>query len=120
MATKKSSNIPPEQLALYNKLVETNPDIERKGDNVPYTSCNGHMFSYLDKEGNLGLRLPKEEIGLFIEKYKTSLREAYGIIQKEYVEVPDLLFKSTKQLKPWFDKSYAYVKALKPKTTKKS
>ena len=45
---KKSSSIPPAQLALYEKLIATMPEIVRKGAVHPYTSLNGHMFSYLD------------------------------------------------------------------------
>ena len=47
-------------LALYEQLVATIPGLARKGDTVPYTSVNGHMFSYLTKAGTLALRLPKE------------------------------------------------------------
>jgi hypothetical protein len=45
MSTAKKNNVPPEKLVLYEKLVATNPDIERKGASVPYTSLNGNMFS---------------------------------------------------------------------------
>jgi hypothetical protein len=41
----------PANLALYEKLVATNPGVERKGATMPYTSVNGHMFSLLTKEG---------------------------------------------------------------------
>jgi len=116
---KKESTIPADKLELYNQLVATNPAIERKGDTVPYTSLNGHMFSYLDKEGNLAIRLPKDEMDNFLKKYKTTLREAYGIVQKEYAEVPEKLFKNTKELKPYFDISFEYVQSLKPKPSKK-
>jgi hypothetical protein len=40
-----------ENLALYEKLVATNPQVARKGATMPYTSLNGHMFSLLTKEG---------------------------------------------------------------------
>jgi len=46
-----------QKLALYEALIATHPKIERKGKSNPYTSVNGHMFSYLSKEGELGLRL---------------------------------------------------------------
>ena len=45
-------------LQLYERLVSTNPNVERKGASMPYTSLNGHMFSLLTKEGKLVLRLP--------------------------------------------------------------
>lgn len=108
------------RLALFDKLVATNPKVERKGATVPYTSLNGHMFSYLGKTGELALRLPADEREAFLEKYKTKLCELYGVVQKEYVMVPDSLLKNTKELKPYFDASFAYVSAMKPKPTKKA
>jgi hypothetical protein len=45
MSTTKKNDIPPEKLKLYEKLAGSNPDIERKGATVPYTSLNGNMFS---------------------------------------------------------------------------
>jgi hypothetical protein len=108
-----------DKLALYEKLVATNPNIERKGDTVPYTSLNGHMFSYLSKEGKLALRLPAGEREAFLKRYKARLCEAYGRVQPEYVEVPDSLLSATRELKKYFDCSYEYVASLKPKPTKK-
>src|SRR5580765_3002512 len=81
------------KLALFEQLVATNPRVERKGDTVPYTSVNGHMFSYLGKTGELALRLPPGEREAFLKKYKTKLCELYGIVQKEYVSVPESLLK---------------------------
>jgi hypothetical protein len=61
MATKKDKPaVPPEKLALYEALIATHPDIERKGVTMPYTSANGNMFSFLSETGTLGLRLPKD------------------------------------------------------------
>jgi hypothetical protein len=108
-----------EKLKLYDRLVTTNPLVERKGATVPYTSLNGHMFSYLGKSGELALRLPAGARETFLRKYKTTLCAQYGIVQKEYVMVPDRLLKKTQELKTYFDLSYAYVSSLKPKLTKK-
>ena len=105
------------KLELYEKLVATNPSVERKGATVPYTSVNGHMFSYLSKEGKLALRLPTAEREAFLKKYNATLCQAYGKVQPEYVEVPDALLSSTRELKRFFDCSYAYAGALKPKPT---
>ncbi|HEX4372463.1 MAG TPA: hypothetical protein VHZ50_04065 [Puia sp.] len=77
-AKKETSEIPQENLDHYNKLVATNPKIERKGATVPYTSYNGHMFSYLEKDGSLGLRLPPDLLEEFLKKYKTTLFKSYG------------------------------------------
>jgi hypothetical protein len=117
MAKPAAGAIPLEKLELYEKVVATNPKVERKGETVPYTSLNGHMFSYLSKQGKLALRLPAAERGEFLKKYKAKLCEAYGRVQPEYVEVPDSLLSSTRELKKFFECSYRYVGSLKPKPT---
>jgi hypothetical protein len=117
MGKPAAGALPLDKLELYEKLVATNPSIKRKGATVPYTSLNGHMFSYLSKEGKLALRLPPAEREVFLKKYKAKLCEAYGIVQAEYVEVPDSLLSSTRELKKFFDSSYEYVSSLKPKST---
>ena len=73
------------------------------------------MFSRLDPSGKMALRLPAGEREEFLKKYKTTLFHAYGIVQKEYVTVPDALLNNTKELKKYFDISVRYVRALKPK-----
>ena len=119
MAAAKKNTIPADKLELYEKLVATMPEIDRKGAANPYTSLNGHMFSYLNPSGTLALRLPKEEREKFLKKYKTTLFEAYGAVMKEYVTVPDALLKNTKALQPYFQMSVDYIRTLKPKATTK-
>ena len=117
---KDTSQIPEDKLALYIKLLDTHPDIELKGgQKLPYTSYNGNMFTFLTKEGRVGLRLSKEEREDFIEKYNTKLAENYGAVMKEYVEVPNELLSNTDELQAYLALSYAYVQTLKSKPTKK-
>ena len=118
--SKATAAAPAERLELYEKLVATNPRVERKGATMPYTSLNGHMFSVLTKTGKLALRLPTKEREEFLKKYKAKLCEQYGVVMKEYVEVPDSLLRKTQELKKYFELSYAYVASLKPKATKKT
>ena len=117
--SKTSDEVYAANLDLYEKLVATNPSVDRKGATMPYTSLNGHMFSFLTKEGKLALRLPTQERESFLEKFKTELCVQYGSVMKEYVVVPDALLTKTQELKKYFDISYAYVGSLKPKPTKK-
>jgi TfoX/Sxy family transcriptional regulator of competence genes len=77
------------------------------------------MFTYLNPSGILAPRLPEKEREEFLEKYKTTLFEAYGAVMREYVTVPDSLLKNTKQLRKYLEMSYGYIKTLKPKPTKK-
>src|SRR5258708_3011469 len=115
MAAAKKSTIPPEKLELYEKLIATCPEIERKGDVHPYTSVNGHMFTYLDQTGTLGMRLPKDELAEFLVTYKTSLFVSYGVVKKDWATVPHPLFKDTKDLKKYLRSSYEQRRSLKPK-----
>jgi hypothetical protein len=114
------SDIPAERIEQYERLVATQPGLERKGATVPYTSLNGHMFSFLSGSGALALRLPPIDRAAFLERYTTTLHEAYGTVMKEYVTVPDALLADTEQLAPWFAASHAYIATLKPKPTRRS
>jgi hypothetical protein len=81
---------------LYDKLIASHPEIERKGAANPYTSLNGIMFTLLHDSRRLAIRLPEQEREKFLKKHKTTLFEAYGAVMKEYVAVPDSLLKNTK------------------------
>jgi hypothetical protein len=107
------------KIAFFDKLVAGHPNAVRKGDTIPYTSLNGHMYSYFSKDGFLALQLPAGAREAFLSKHNTTLVTAYGIVQKEYVMVPDDLLEQTAALMPWFEKSYVYASTLKPKATKK-
>jgi|SRR5580658_3919088 hypothetical protein len=115
MPTAKTSKIPPAKLELYEKLVATIPAIERKGAVHPYTSHNGHMFTYLDQTGTMGIRLPKEELEAFLKKYKTKQFESYGVVKKDWATVPEKLLSNTKELAKYLKISHEHVKSLKPK-----
>ena len=119
MSKPKKASAPEANVALYERLVATNPKVERKGATHPYTAMNGNMFSYLHPSGAVALRLPEGEREKFLKKYKTTLFTAYGVVQKEYVTVPDSLLKNTKELQKYFALSYEYVRTLKPKPSKK-
>jgi hypothetical protein len=80
---------PGDRLMLYEKLVGSMPVVERKGNTMPYTSRNGHMFSFLYPDGTLGLRLPPDAREDFLSRYATTLIEQHGRTINEYVTVPD-------------------------------
>jgi len=115
-----NDRIAPALIDQYDKLIATLPGIERKGDKIPYTSLNGHMFSYFLPDGKLALRLSKEERDLFLAKYPDATCISYGIIKKEYVAVPAQLFMSIREMKKYFSASYEHTSSLKPKPTKKA
>ena len=105
---KPASTIPAAKLALYERLIATDPTIERKGATVPYTSTNGKMFTFLSPTGELRIRLPDEERETFMKKYRAKLAVSYGIVQKDFVAVPAALLARTAELKPYLAISRAY------------
>ena len=60
------------------------------------------MSSYLIETGSLVLRLSGPDRERFIGAFAARLHEAYGIIQKEFVDVPDDLFAAEDGIAPWF------------------
>ena len=113
------TGVPGHKLELYEKLVATNPEVKWQGPRKAYTSLNGNMFSVLTKEGTLALRLSADEREVFINKHKTQLCVQYGTVMKEYFDVPDVVFENAREIKKYFDRSYAYASTLKPKPTKR-
>ncbi len=116
---KNNSTHSEDTLACYDALIAKVDGIKRKGATMPYSSMNGNMFSYLEKDGSFGLRLPETDRQAFLKKYKTSLFVSFGMVMQEYVLVPENLFRNTRELAPFFKKSVEYVKTLKPKPSTK-
>jgi len=118
--SKSKPKAPAEAVALYDALLATNSKIERKGATMPYTSVNGNMFSLLTPDGTLILRLPEGERDEFIKKFKTKLAMQYGVVMKEYVDVPRSLLENTRSLAKYLASSFCYASSLKSKPTTKS
>jgi hypothetical protein len=111
---------PPEALELYTAAVNgSGGDTIVKGAKNPYTSRNGHMFSFLDADGSMALRLSDELGEEFLEGYESGPVIQYGSVMRGYVSVPDELLRDTAQLVEWFDKAYEWIGTLEPKPTKK-
>ena len=105
------------QIESYDRLLATHPEIERKGKNLLYTSVNGHMFTMFSTHAKLGIRLSPTDREEFLDRFGSSLMQTYGVVMKDYVEVPDDLLQDTDALAPYLVKSYDYVRSLKPKAT---
>ena len=111
---------PPEALEAYQEVVETSQsDAEVKGAKNPYTSRNGHMFSFLDKDGTMALRLSDEQTEEFRSRYESGNVIQYGSTMRGYSSVPAQLLADTETLAGWFDRSWEWIGTLPPKPTKK-
>jgi hypothetical protein len=100
---------PPEKLELYEELVSTIEDVERKGAANPYTSRNGYMTSFLDKAGEVSIRLDKPDREEFLERYDSRISVQYGSQMKEFVVVPNDMLEAMDEISDWFVKSWDWV-----------
>ncbi len=111
---------PPEALARYHAVVEASSgDAAVKGAKNPYTSRNGHMFSFLTQDGVMALRLSDELGEEFQSEYESGPVMQYGSVMRGYVSVPDDLLADPAELTPWFERSWDWIGSLPPKPTKK-
>lgn len=102
-------------LKIYDTITEACNGFERKGKKMIYTSSNGYMFTLLNKDAEIGIRLPKAEAATFMEKHNTGFYYSYGAKMKDYVLVPESLWNNTKLMVSYFEQSFDYVNTLKPK-----
>lgn len=109
-----------EKLAQYTAVVErSKSNAEVRGAKNPYTSRNGHMFSFLAPDGSMALRLSEELGERFRTKYESGPVVQYGSVMRGYVSVPGELLAKPAELAPWFDKSWDWIGSLPAKPTKK-
>lgn len=104
-----------EKLDIYDQLVAKCPRFVRKGKTVPYTSVNGHMFSLLNKEGELGFRFSKQVQEKHIQEWGTTYFKSHGATMKGYVLIPDHMLEDLDKLSEYLNESYDYVMTLPPK-----
>lgn len=104
-----------EKLKLYDELVDKCPRFERKGKTSPYTSANGHMFSSLNKDGELGMRFSKEVQEKYMKDLNTTYFKSYGATMRGYILIPDELLNDLDTLANYLNESYDYVMSLEPK-----
>lgn len=86
-----------------------------KGAKNPYTSRNGHMFSFLDPQGEMALRLPDDLAEEFLSKYESGPVTQYGSLMRGYVSIPDDLLSDSEELVSWFKRSHEWIGTLEPK-----
>ncbi|MFT4662537.1 MAG: hypothetical protein ACI8XB_002827 [Patiriisocius sp.] len=80
---------------------------------------NGRMYTLIDKEDKLSIRLNKEDTEEYASKYEVQPSIQHNSVMKEYVLVPQKMLENDKYLKYFFNKSYEYFNGMPPKSTKK-
>ena len=105
-----------QHIETYKSIIARVEGVELKGKTMPYTSANGHMFSLLNKDGEIGFRLSKESGKTFLEKYPESAPyKSYGSFMKGYVLIPESTYNDLDLLAQYLEESYQFVLSLEPK-----
>lgn len=103
------------RLQRYDEIIASCQQFNRKGKTMPYTSSNGHMFSQLNKEGELGIRFSKEVQEAYFKSLNTTNYISYGAKMKGYVLIPDSLWDDPETIAKMLIESYEYVESLQAK-----
>ena len=111
----KSIDMYEEKLKIYDELVAKCSRFERKGKTMPYTSANGHMFSLLNKAGEIGIRFSKEVQKKYLEEFDSTIFKSYNSIMHGYVLIPENMLEDLDNVARYLDESYEYVMSLEPK-----
>lgn len=101
-------------LARYDALASA-AGLERKGKSMPYTSANGHMFSLLNKDGELGVRIGDKAAAPFMEQHNTTTFHSHGARMRGYVKVTDTMLADDGFMVDLLKQGLAHVQSLPPK-----
>lgn len=104
-----------EKLKRYDQLIAKCDRFERKGKTMPYTSANGHMFSLLNKAGEIGIRFSKEVQQKYIEAFNTTIFKSYNSVMHGYVLIPESMLEDLDDVAKYLNESYEYVMGLESK-----
>jgi len=118
---KKWKPAPPEAVAAFEAATSGLPGAEpRRMFGYSCVFARGNMFAGLHEAGMV-LRLPDELRAEFLRlKGAKQFEPMPGRVMREYVVVPKVLLNAPGELRPWAEKSLAYVFSLPSKPKKSS
>ncbi|MCR9271010.1 MAG: hypothetical protein NXH72_13540 [Hyphomonadaceae bacterium] len=98
----------------YEAAIAASGRFERKGKANPYTSANGHMFSQINKDDQLGIRLPKSRQAELLAEYGAGPFKSYGATMRDYVCLTDDMLAMDGLIKALLDEGFEFVSAMPP------
>ncbi len=104
-----------ENLVLYDAIIDKCDRFARKGKTMPYTSANGHMFSRLNKSGEIGIRFSKQVQEKYLEHFNTRVFKSYNAVMKGYILLTDEMLQNEQLVMDLLNESFEYVMSLEPK-----
>jgi hypothetical protein len=119
MSSKPASAAPARETELYTAAVAATRGAELRGAAMPYTSVNGNMYSFLDRNGVMAIRLDSQDYDAFRAAFAAvpHVHET-GSVLKQYVAAPAALLADTGGAAVWISRSLECARTLKPKPTK--
>lgn len=102
-------------LERYDRIVALCPRFERLGKTMPYTAANTHMFSILNKEGELGFRYDKKMQAEYMERFDSDFLLSHGATMNGYILITEEMLKDTELCVGLLNESYDYVLSLEPR-----
>lgn len=88
--------------------------IERKGKNLVHTSANGHMFSQMNKDGELGVRLPKDRQKELSAEFGAGPFKSYGATMRDYICLTDAMLSDGPLIARLLKEGLRFVEAMPP------
>ena len=101
-------------ISLFEDAITASGQYERKGKANPYTSANGHMFSQINKDDQLGIRLPKPRQQELLATYGAGPFKSYGATMRDYVCLTDQMLAEDGLVTKLLDEGFAFVSAMPP------
>lgn len=101
-------------IKLYEKAIAATDRAERKGKANPYTSTNGHMFSQINKDDQIGVRLPKPRQKELLAQYGAGPFKSYGATMRDYVCLNDDMLREPGLLTRLLEEGFDFVAAMPP------
>ena len=101
-------------ISLFERVIDAADGFERKGKANPYTSANGHMFSQINKDDQLGIRLPKPRQKELLDAYAAGPFKSYGATMRDYVCLTDEMLADEALVASLLEEGFAFVSAMPP------
>lgn len=100
-------------IALFERAIAASGQFERKGKANPYTSANGHMFSQINKDDQIGIRLPKSRQAELLAQYGAGPFKSYGATMRDYVCLTREMLEE-EIITSLLEEGFAFVSAMPP------
>ena len=101
-------------ITLFEQAIASADGFDRKGKANPYTSANGHMFSQINKDDQLGIRLPKDRQKDLLAQYGAGPFKSYGATMRDYVCLTDEMLADPAFVANLLAEGFAFVSAMPP------